>query len=186
MHSVKSILSRRPDVRFIAVSSLLVGLFMIAYREDVLGGPLSAWVELTARITAWLLHRLGLEAVRTAAVIHHPSGFAYEIYYRCTGVLPAAVLAILILAHPGTWRQKFLGLAVGIPLLVALNLVRLVHLFTLGVHSPGAFALAHGVVWEVVLMSATLALWWIWRSRVVRPRADRRRAPSSVLPRNSL
>ncbi len=122
MQSVKSDLSRRPDVRFIAVSSPLAGLFLLAYREDVLAGPPSAWVELTARATTWLLHRLGLEAVRTAAVIHHPGGFAYEIYYRCTGVLPAAILAILILAHPGSWRRKCLGLAAGVPLLVALNL----------------------------------------------------------------
>ncbi len=131
-------------------------------------------MELTARTTTWLLHRLGLEAVRTAAVIHHPGGFAYEIYYRCTGVLPAAILAILILAHPGPWRRKWLGVAAGIPLLVALNLVRLVHLFTLGVHSPGVFDLAHGFVWEAVLLAATLALWWLWRRWAARPPAQPR------------
>jgi exosortase/archaeosortase family protein len=193
MHAEKPVLWRRPcvrGVRFIAISAVLAGVFLLAYREDVLGGPLSPWVELTAHATVSLLQWLGIEAVRTAAVIRHPGGFAYEIYYRCTGLLPAALLAILILAHPGSWRRKCLGLAAGAPLLVALNLVRLVHLFHLGVHAPGAFDLAHGFLWEAVLVLATIALWWGWRRWAARPHGGPApcapSAPSSVLPRNPL
>ena len=185
VHNGKSVQRCRPDVRFIAVSSVLVGIFLLAYREDVMGGPLFPLVELTARATAWLLGGLGLDVARTAGEIRHVGGFAYEIYYRCTGVLPAALLAILILVHPGSWRSKGLGLVLGIPVLGTLNLLRLVHLFLLGVHSPGAFELAHGFFWEAVLMAATLGLWLAWRRRSARPRAGCR-VPSSVLPGNPL
>ena len=55
-------------------------------------------------------------------------------------------LTAAILASPGAMRRKVIGLAVGVPILIALNLTRLVHLFSLGVYHPEAFTLAHDIV----------------------------------------
>jgi exosortase/archaeosortase family protein len=122
-------------------------------------------------MTLAVLHGLGIEAARMVFQIHHPAGFAYEIYYRCTGILPVAILAICIVVFPASWRNKCIGLALGIPFLVALNLMRLVHLFYLGVHAPAAFDLAHRVIWEAVIVSATVLIWWLWSKWAMRPQA---------------
>jgi exosortase/archaeosortase family protein len=136
--------------------------FLLVYRDDLLGRLLGPWEELTAQMTLVLLHFLKLEAVQIGTQIHHPNGFAYEIYYRCTAVLVAALLAALTFATPASVRSKLIGLCVGIPVLVGLNLIRLVQLFHTGVFHPALFDLAHGLVWELILILATLGLWWMW------------------------
>jgi exosortase/archaeosortase family protein len=152
----------RPTGRFLIRVSALMLLFLVAYRDDLLGRLLGPWEELTARMTLALLQALKIEAVRFGSQIHHPGGFAYEIYYRCTGVLPAALLAALTAATPASLRSKLIGVGAGIPLLVALNLLRLVQLFHTGVYHPARFSLVHGPVWELLLMLATLGIWWRW------------------------
>ena len=154
--------TRQLNLRFVAVMVGFAGVALLTYREDVLGtllAPLTTW---TARLTLASLHWLGMEATPMATVISHPSGFAYEIYYRCTGFLPVAFLMTAILAYPGRWRRKLVGLVVGVPVLIALNLTRLVHLYYLGVYHPAAFDLAHSVLWEGFLILAILGLWLGW------------------------
>lgn len=139
-----------------------MGVFLCVYREDMIGRLLEPWVELTAGMTAGLLHALGVDALRSGSQIHHPGGFAFEIYYRCTGVLPAALLSALIFASAASLRRKLVGMALGVGTLAAVNLLRLVHLFLLGVYRPALFEVSHGVVWELILVTATLGLWWTW------------------------
>ena len=155
-------LTRQLNLRFVAAMVGFAGVALLTYREDVLGAPLAPVTMWAARVTLALLHWLGIEATRVATVISHPSGFAYEIYYRCTGFLPVAFLTTAILATPGHWRRKLVGLAVGVPALIAVNLTRLVHLFYLGVHNPATFDFAHSVLWEGFLILAILGLWLGW------------------------
>jgi len=152
----------RPTGRFFIKAATFMVLFLLVYRDDLLGRLLDPWAELTARMTLFILHFLRVEAMRIGSQIHHPGGFAYEIYYRCTAVLVATLLGALTVATPASVRCKLIGLSVGIPVLFALNLIRLVHLFYTGVFYPGLFDLAHGLVWELILISATLGLWWLW------------------------
>lgn len=153
---------RQLNLRFAAVMLGFVGVVWFTYREEVLGSLLAPLTTLTAQITIALLNWLGMEAVRLVTVISHPDGFAYEIYYRCIGLLPVAVLTVSILAYPGPLRQKLVALAVGVPILIALNLMRLVHLFYLGVHNPAAFDIAHAIVWETLLIVAIIGIWMGW------------------------
>ena len=162
--------SRQMNLRFAVVMAVFVAVVLLTYREDMLGPFLAPLTLLTAQMTVALLHWLGMEAVRTSTVISHPDGFAYEIYYRCTGFLPVAFLTVSILASPGPLRRRLVGLVVGVPILVGLNLVRLVHLFYVGVHNPAAFDVAHAVVWEGFFILAIFALWlgstrWSTRSQ---------------------
>ena len=154
--------TRQLNLRFALVMAGFAGAVLLTYREDVLGALLAPVTMWTARVTLTLLHWLGMEATRTAIVISHPNGFAYEIYYRCIGFLPVGFLTTGILAYPGHWRKKLVGLVVGVPVLIALNLTRLVHLFYVGVHNPAAFDFAHSVMWEGFLILAILGLWLGW------------------------
>ncbi len=141
---------------------VFTGAVLLAYREAVLGRLLGGLTEWTAEATFQVLGWLGIDVAREATVLYQPGGFAYEIYYRCTGFLPAALLATAILVSPGDWRRKLIGLAVGVPLIGLLNLARLVHLFAIGVTRPELFDLAHGVLWEGAMMVAVVGLWQAW------------------------
>ena len=153
----------RADSRLALALVAFAGLTVLVYRQAVLGPLLGGLCEWTAGAAALALGWLGIDAVREATVVYQPGGFAYEIYYRCTGFLPAAFLTTVILASPVGGRRKLIGLALGIPLLGVLNLVRLVHLFVLGASRPELFDLAHGVVWEVAMVLAVFGLWWVWQ-----------------------
>jgi exosortase/archaeosortase family protein len=148
------------------------GAVFLVYRDEVLGpvlAPLAAW---TAHITLILVHVLGIDAVRADTVLAHPDGFAYEVAYTCTGFLPISTFIACILAYPGTWHTKRVGIAFGVPLLWMVNLLRLVHLFYLGVYIPEAFAPAHEVVWQGLQGMVFIALWlsWIhWSEKQVSP-----------------
>ena len=148
--------------RFVVIMAGFALALVFTYRENVLGAILSPLTDYTARTTLVLLHMCGMEAARAATLIFHPAGFAYEIYYRCTGFLPVAILSAAIFAYPGSWRSKFFGLAIGVPVLLALNLFRLVYLFYVGVYFPAAFDFAHSVLGEGLWLLATLGLWLAW------------------------
>lgn len=149
--------------RFVFKMFIFTGLVLLTYQEDVLGLLLNPLTTLTANITFVLLKLIGMDVVREASVIFQPGGFSYEIYFRCTGFLPVACLTVSILAHSGCLRHKLIGLAVGIPLLILLNLVRLVHLFIIGVTRPDLFDFAHSVLWESAIILAVIGCWFIWK-----------------------
>ena len=148
--------------RSIVLLCLCVCFLPLAYREEQVGPILAPLTALTVRTTLILIHWIGMEAVQQANLIMHPGGFSYEIYYQCTGFLPAAFLTLSILCYPGHLRLKLLGVVIGLPIMFFLNLVRLVHLYYIGVHSPGFFGVAHNVLWEGFLIAATLGIWMGW------------------------
>jgi exosortase/archaeosortase family protein len=118
--------------------------------------------ELVASLTQAVLYEIGIAAQRLGTVLYVPGAFAYDINIGCTGLLPATVLAVAILASPGTRAAKQRGLVVGVPLLLTVNLLRLVHLFYLGVHAPGYFVLAHSLLWEGTIVLFTFVTWLLW------------------------
>lgn len=148
--------------RFGLVVATLLAVVILTPRAPVLTGVLSPLDNLTAEATAILLQACGLEVARAGAVLSHPSGFACEVYWRCTGALPAIFLAGLILASPARARRKGLGVAAGVVIVLAVNLIRLAHLFYVGVRVPAAFSVAHSVIWEGFVVLLVLGLWLAW------------------------
>lgn len=116
----------------------------------------------TARATEALVAATGLEVERRGTVLRHPEGFACEIYHRCTGIPVAALLAAGLWALPGSRRSRIAGAALGTALILAVNLARLVHVYSLGVRRPEAFAAAHGIYWETAMVLLVVAFWAVW------------------------
>lgn len=154
--------NREQNLRFVTIMVAFTGVVLAVYHDNALGVLLAPVTTATARLTLAVLQWFNIDAACLATVLSHPGGFAYDISYRCTGVLPAAFLVVAILAYPASPRRKCAGLALGVPALIGLNLARLVHLFYLGVYHRTMFDVAHAVLWEGILISAIFGLWFGW------------------------
>jgi exosortase/archaeosortase family protein len=73
------------------------------------------------------------------------------------------ISGIFVFAYPGTLRQKWVGLILGIPALYCFNLFRLVFLFQTGAAHPVLFQYVHVYLGQIrmILVALTIALIWI-------------------------
>ena len=86
-----------------------------------------------------------------------------QIDLECTGITIAALYAALIVAYPLSIRTRLLALAVGLPVLAIVNVVRLVGVALASEYlSPDLFFFAHDYLFRVVMILAVVALWVAW------------------------
>lgn len=156
---------------FLLVVSAAGAAAALFYREAV-GGPFVAPLErLTAAVTSGLLRAGGVETVRAGTVVYDARTFGFEISLGCTGLVPAAMFATAIAAYPATARHRLHGILVGVPLLLLVNLARLVHLFIVGIRWPSWFAVMHHVIWESAMVLAVIGFWSAWAVWADAPRS---------------
>ena len=146
-------------VAAVMLSGIALLVFVLSgVAQSFLGWP----TQLTADLTAKGLTVLAVNHLQHGTVIFQLDGFAYEIYYRCIGCVPVIVLMTGVFVWPAKLLHKIVGLSIGIPLLLALNIARLLHLFTVGVNHPEYFWLAHRVLWEAAMLVTTALTWAYW------------------------
>jgi|GEM_PF-5760528 len=145
---------------------VFVFVVLIPIPERILESILMPLTLATTRATLTLIHLIGIDATRSGMFVSHPDGFVYQITYRCTGIIPATVFCVWVLVFPKVpFRLKLVGFGIGLPILAAFNLLRLVHLFYVGIYSTSSFDLAHEVIWQslIVLQIVGLCLGWaLW------------------------
>jgi exosortase H (IPTLxxWG-CTERM-specific) len=156
---------RRPVLRFVA----LFALFMIAFYALTLmpwftRGVFPHYLHLNARISGAILNVLGEDARVAQTSIITPR-FALGIERGCDAIEPAALFAAAVVAFPVPLRRKAPGLAVGISLLLLINLVRIVSLYYAGVYYPSAFETLHAEVWQPLFILIAVLFWVVWALR---------------------
>lgn len=139
---------------------------------SVLERALYPLTTMTASAASFAFGLFDVDVARSGFVFVHSDGFAYEIYYRCTGFWPVLLLAGLITADGVALRRRCHVILIGGGLLILLNLVRLLSLFWVGVEFPRYFGLAHSALWPFAMMGTVLSLWL----------ASRRIAAARILP----
>lgn len=147
--------------------AMLAGIAVILGLEaETASNLLTAPALVTANITNGFLNMIGIETIQNGTVITQPHVFAYEIHHRCLGILPASALLIFMAIQPVGFGAKIIGICVGLPLLFALNITRLIHLFLVGIHQPDYFWVAHHVVWNLIVFIFVVLMVVIWLDRL--------------------
>lgn len=125
-----------------------------------LGAPFQ---NLTASLTAEGIRLVGLPVLLADTILTHPSGFRFQVSYGCTGVVPVAIIVLTMLVMPLSQRQRLIAISVGICMTIAVNLIRLVGLYWVGIYSPEGFVIAHEWIGQalVVLTTAVFTLHWV-------------------------
>ena len=147
----------------ILAASLLVSL---AIYFGLLGGAL---IDVVARWTAaWTSFSLNLLGSATTAngTLLWSDNFTANIVAECTAVGPLVLFAGAVVAYPASPRAKVMGLLLGIVVLSATNLVRIMSLFWIGSNFPQYLDVAHLLVWQAVIILLAIVLWLFWVERI--------------------
>ena len=146
----------RSVLLFFAVFGALHAAFQLV--GDGLVDVTTHW---TAETTAWALSLLGADG-RTEGTIVYSSIFAIDVILECTAIFPVALYFAAVVATPDSISSKLMGLAVGIPAILLLNLIRLVSLCYIGYWFPDSFDMAHHLVWQSLIVFFTALVWIVW------------------------
>ena len=161
MTSVRA-LWRRPDVRFLVLflGILLVAFTTIAFQKvnDAVVNPYTGFV---ARLSGAVLGLIGEDITVTGCELRSPR-FAVTIYNGCNGLITSLIFVSGVLAFPASWRAKAVGVIAGLLAIQALNLVRIVSLYYIGVFLPDYFDESHILIWQSLVILAGVGLWIVW------------------------
>lgn len=127
-------------------------------------------LRLNAAVSAWILSAAGEEIRAEGNVLHGPGG-DMVVKRGCDALEPAALFAAAVLAFPAPWRAKLIGVAIGVPVLLVFNVVRIVSLHYVLKHAPRWFETAHVDIWQPFFIFAAMALWVGWIVWFIRPAA---------------
>ena len=118
-----------------------------------------------AHVTSVILNLLGNRTSVTGHTIT-ASHFSITVVTACTGLFMTAVFLAAVVAYPARFLAKLIGFALGIVGIFAVNIVRLVSLFYIGVYWPSFLDQAHLLVWPSLLIVFSLFLWLFWAGKV--------------------
>ena len=157
----------RPALRFVGLFLLLVAIYALLFSTQ----PAKRWlhqpmVRLVAAAAAPCLALFG-DASREGQHLRL-DGFDAPIVEACNGVLPLYLYLAAVVAFASPWRAKLRGALVGTPVILALNLVRVVSLMVLGARRPELVERVHIDVWQTAMVVAAMGLFVYWVERHVK------------------
>jgi exosortase H (IPTLxxWG-CTERM-specific) len=147
-------------VTFVALQAVLFGAELTPWAQEYFVVP---WTNALAAISAWLVTVIDPNVAAAGKIIRSTAnGFAVSIEAGCNGIEATIVLVAAIFAFPARWRDRLVGLAIGIAAVQGLNVVRVISLFYLGQWNMRVFEWAHLYVWQALIMLDVLVVWLVW------------------------
>ena len=156
-----------------AVPAIILGgslaLSLVLYFGYLGSGLVDHVARWTASSSSLALNLLGSSTSVDGTVLRS-SGFAVDIVGECTAVGPIVLFMGAVAAYPAGLRAKAAGVALGVVLLSAVNLVRVISLFWLGSAFPQYLDVAHVLIWQTALIVIVIVLWLAWTERIAHAR----------------
>jgi archaeosortase B (VPXXXP-CTERM-specific) len=151
------------------VARLLVYLFLVSLVFSL--GGLHLRMEpiqkaLAATVTAGA-NGLGAGAARAGTVIRLDAA-ALDINHECTGVFVLLVYATFVAAYPAAWFERAYGIAVGVAVLMGVNVARLILLTVIASKRPAWFAYFHEYFFQGLFIALLAFLASVWTEQVRR------------------
>lgn len=160
MRAIRSSGVRRWLPSMLSGSALLVGLLLLASSD----AAMTHVQRVLAVISSGILNLFGQDTVVVGTTVQ--SGiFGITVVTACTGLFITGLFLIAVMAFPTRWRSKAIGVGIGIGGIFAVNIVRLVSLYFIGVRWPAFLDVAHQLVWQSLLIVSAVALWLLWAGR---------------------
>ena len=165
-----STLWARPESRFLILFlvTLAISFTVIAVRpvNDAFVVP---YTGLIAKAAGHILLLLGEDMTIDGVVLRSPR-FAVTIYNGCNGLITSLIFISGVIAFPASLRAKALGVLGGLAAIQAINMVRIISLFYIGVFFPSLFNSSHIFIWQSIVILFGVTLWLLWARRFAAPR----------------
>lgn len=124
------------------------------------------WGYGTAHVVSWLLNSMGIANSVDYNIIHLKND-TWNVTSECTAVNAVFLFVSFVCAYSSALKSKALGLVSGIPLILAVNILRLVVLGWITEYWPRHAHFFHDFVWETVFIFFIILLWLAWINLVV-------------------
>jgi archaeosortase B (VPXXXP-CTERM-specific) len=108
------------------------------------------------------------DEAKLAGNMVHLGSFSVMIIEECTGVFEALIFMAAVLAYPTGWVDKLIGFLLGVPILYAFNVVRILVLIWVGRFHYTLFEFMHVYFWQATLILMITSVWLLWIFKVVR------------------
>jgi archaeosortase B (VPXXXP-CTERM-specific) len=156
-------------IKYVSFFLSLCILFYLTYYSLLVSGSeaMARLREFTASVLGIIFSVAGAEVVVNGALVSI-DGFSLEIIDECTAVFSSIVYSACILAYPTTIRKKGIGVALGIPALYAINILRLVILAQVGLTRPALFEFVHVYLWQASFIIFVVVIFLLWLKFVVK------------------
>lgn len=145
--------------RFVAYFAAFVLAILIAFVTGRLDALLAGTASVSTRLISWV----GIAATQSGTHVELSSR-TLSIDLACTAVFIVALYVALVLAYPVSVKQRLLGIAAGVPVILVFNLVRIVAAAEVSQTAPSAFQFFHDYLFEVGMVLVTVAAWAAWLS----------------------
>jgi len=142
--------------------SALMGLFYLVWATRFFQENFVKYVAIAYAKATGLLLKVLQVPVFIAGDSVGDSAFMVSIKNGCDGIEAMAILLFAILVYPTSWINRFKGFVIGFACLVALNFIRIVSLYFIGVHIPSLFEVMHVSVWQVIFILTPLVIIFKW------------------------
>lgn len=154
--------SKKPIFKFVVGLLVLLALAQVALnlsyvKETLIPQYLRGW----AHISASVLNVFGENAKVYGNAISS-SRFSVNIKRGCDALQPTVLFVCAVLASPVALSSKIPGLILGLIFIMAMNLVRVVSLFYIGIYMNSWFEFAHVEVWQSLFIFFSILAWGVW------------------------
>lgn len=145
---------------------LAVGAILYPFLSIAFDPQLKQFMAVTATVCGGILH-LFFSDVTVYGRFLALQGFSVEVIEECTGVFEMLIFLAAMISYPASWRSKLIGFLLGIPVLYAFNVIRIVFLAFVGAHYYRLFDFMHLYFWQATLILMITTVWVLWILLVV-------------------
>jgi exosortase H (IPTLxxWG-CTERM-specific) len=164
---------QRPESRFLILFLAILGIsFTVIALRPVNDAFVVPYTTLIAKVAGVILGLLGEDITINGCVLRSPR-FAVTIYNGCNGLITSLIFISGVLAFPAKWPAKLIGVVGGLAAIQAINMVRIISLFYIGIFFPSLFNSSHIFIWQSLVILAGVTLWIVWAHYFALPPAQR-------------
>ena len=149
--------------KFGALFVLLCSVFYAIFRWTPTFEPINNY---TASMLGFLPRVLGMQPIVQGVFVSVDS-FGIKIITECSAIFVLILFCSFVLAYPTSWKKKTIGLLFGIPILFAVNTVRLAVVFIAGMWYPDLFEYIHVYFWQTIIIILVFIACFAWLRWVV-------------------
>jgi len=153
--------AKKPIIRFVCLFGLFMGIFYGVLLIPAVDRAMYDYLTANAWLSHVILNLFGFNTLLNKTQISS-GDFSIVVRRGCDAVEPAALFVSAVLAFPAPWAKKTVGIVAGTSVLLAINILRVVSLFWIGIVARPLFAKVHLEIWPLLFILAAFALCAAW------------------------